>query len=321
MPLFDRLGRRVTLTDAGRHFQPFAEQALVAMEQGQRAIRTAPSPAVRCASALLKASSPIACPRCCASFAAAFLWSSSSFGPTSVSLCSRLEAGKIDHCHRHVRPTLNRSTKRLAAFGTSFPFRRTQAFSRHHGEPSSPPTWQARTLLLTEVGCGYRAKLDRALALQNVRAGNVTESPAWKPSRNVSASAWASACCPKSSSRAKFAQNLFRALHWTGPSLDITTHVIWHKDKWISPAMAAFLELLQSQVNDTPDRDASSQLLCSLIAAYFQDLRYFFLASFARRWVPRSLLLGPGKARFKWAHGDPAKASRIRKPSPYSLSP
>ncbi len=31
-PLFDRLGRRVTLTDAGRRFQPFAQQALTAME-------------------------------------------------------------------------------------------------------------------------------------------------------------------------------------------------------------------------------------------------------------------------------------------------
>ena len=40
VPLFDRLGRRVTLTDAGRRFQPFAEQALAAMEQGEQAIRT-----------------------------------------------------------------------------------------------------------------------------------------------------------------------------------------------------------------------------------------------------------------------------------------
>ena len=43
-PLFDRLGRRVTLTDAGRRFQPFAEQALAAMEQGERAIRNGSEP-------------------------------------------------------------------------------------------------------------------------------------------------------------------------------------------------------------------------------------------------------------------------------------
>ncbi len=33
-PLFDRLGRKVALTDAGRRFHPFAEQALAAMEKG-----------------------------------------------------------------------------------------------------------------------------------------------------------------------------------------------------------------------------------------------------------------------------------------------
>src|SRR5580658_2961133 len=43
-PLFDRLGRRVTLTDAGRNFLPFAEQALAAMQQGQRAVQSGAEP-------------------------------------------------------------------------------------------------------------------------------------------------------------------------------------------------------------------------------------------------------------------------------------
>src|SRR5215469_12103175 len=43
-PLFDRLGRRVVLTDAGHRFLPFAEQALEAMEQGQRALRNGSDP-------------------------------------------------------------------------------------------------------------------------------------------------------------------------------------------------------------------------------------------------------------------------------------
>ena len=36
VPLFDRLGRRVTLTDAGRRFLPFAEQALAQRVENQR---------------------------------------------------------------------------------------------------------------------------------------------------------------------------------------------------------------------------------------------------------------------------------------------
>jgi len=66
-PLFDRLGRRVTLTDAGRSFLPFADQALAAMEQGQRAVQSGAEP-----SGPLR----IACPRCCASSIAAFPTSS-----------------------------------------------------------------------------------------------------------------------------------------------------------------------------------------------------------------------------------------------------
>src|ERR1700728_2499675 len=48
-PLFDRLGRRVTPTDAGRRFQPVSQDDLTAMEQGQRAIQmdTEPSGPLR----------------------------------------------------------------------------------------------------------------------------------------------------------------------------------------------------------------------------------------------------------------------------------
>ena len=29
---------------------------------------------------------------------------------------------------------------------------------------------------------------------------------------------------------------------------DIGTHILWHKDKWVSPAMAAFLELVKAHL-------------------------------------------------------------------------
>ena len=52
-------------------------------------------------------------------------------------------------------------------------------------------------------------------------------------------------------------QNQFKALHWNGPSLDIGTHVLWHKDKWLSPAMTAFLELIKAQVEHAEASDRS----------------------------------------------------------------
>jgi DNA-binding transcriptional LysR family regulator len=41
-----------------------------------------------------------------------------------------------------------------------------------------------------------------------------------------------------------------KALHWAGPSMDISAHILWHKDKWISPAMAAFIDLVKEKLED-----------------------------------------------------------------------
>src|SRR5271168_3574530 len=44
-PLFDRLAKRVVLTESGRRFRPYAEKALAAMDQGLRAVKFGTEPA------------------------------------------------------------------------------------------------------------------------------------------------------------------------------------------------------------------------------------------------------------------------------------
>jgi hypothetical protein len=41
-----------------------------------------------------------------------------------------------------------------------------------------------------------------------------------------------------------------KAPHRTGPSMDIGGHVLWHKNKWISPAIAAFRGLVTEKAED-----------------------------------------------------------------------
>src|SRR5271163_2402000 len=96
-PLFDRLGRRVTLTDAGRRFQPFAEQALLAMEQGQRAIQTGAAP-----SGPLRIGAPESVltyrlPQVLHAYRRRFPHVELIFSPYSdTTVCSMLETGKFD---------------------------------------------------------------------------------------------------------------------------------------------------------------------------------------------------------------------------------
>jgi DNA-binding transcriptional LysR family regulator len=113
-----------------------------------------------------------------------------------------------------------------------------------------PADLAGQNLLLTESGCGYRAKLDRLLALQNIRPGHVTEFASVEAIKQCVAAGMGIALLPAIAVAREVRQHQFKPLHWAGPSLDIATHILWHKDKWVSPAMAAFRELLKDTLQD-----------------------------------------------------------------------
>ena len=113
-----------------------------------------------------------------------------------------------------------------------------------------PADLAGQHLLLTESGCGYRAKLDRVMTLENVRPGHVTEFSSVEAMKQCVRVGMGLALLPAIVVARELRQQSFRALHWAGPSLDIETHVLWHKDKWVSPAMSAFLELLRDEAEE-----------------------------------------------------------------------
>src|SRR5580658_8644329 len=166
-PLFDRLGRRVSLTDAGRNFLPYS----------------------------------------------------------SIKSC-RLRTERILLLAEASHPLANRSTVK-------------------------PADLAAQNLLLTESGCSYREKLDRALASANIRPANVTEFSSVEALKECIALGMGIGLLPEIVVARELRQNRLKALHWTGPSLDIVTQILWHKDKWISPAMAAFMELVKGKLEDS----------------------------------------------------------------------
>jgi DNA-binding transcriptional LysR family regulator len=251
VPLFDRLGRRVVLTDAGRRFLPFAEQALAAMEQGQRALRNGSTP-----SGPLRISAPESIltyrlPPVLRIYRRRFPSVELVFVPhIGNSYVTELESGKIDlalgMCDSPSNPAYCRArlrTERIFLFGDpghALVKRRTV----------KPSDLAAQHLLLTEVGCGYRAKLDRVLALQNVRPGNITEFSSIEAMKQCVRVGMGLALLPAIAIARELRQQQFKIVHWAGPSLDIETSVLWHKDKWISPAMAAFRELLVDYSDD-----------------------------------------------------------------------
>jgi len=251
-PLFDRLGRRVTLTDAGRNFLPFASQALAAMDQGQRTLKTGAEPSgplrIGAAESLLT----YRLPEVLRAYRRHFPHVELIFRPyTNPTLALELEAGRFDMAIYGDNLQLSSSIKSIRLRTEQILLLSDASHPLASQAKVKPADLAGQNLLLTEAGCSYREKLDRALALGNIRPANVTEFSSVEAIKQCVAVGMGLALLLAVAVARELRQNHLKALHWAGPSLDINTHILWHKDKWISPAMAAFMELVMDKLKDS----------------------------------------------------------------------
>jgi len=250
-PLFDRLGRRVTMTEAGRRFQPFAVQALAAMEQGQRAIQAGAEP-----SGPLRIGAPESVltyrlPQVLRAFRRRFPHVELIFLPFfNATVGLKLEAGKFDMAIIMADATPDGAVQSMR-LRTERVFLLCEPEHPFAARPTVKPADLAgESLLLTESGCSYRLKFDRVLAMQNIRPGNITEFSSVEAIKQCVAAGMGLALLPAIVVARELRQNQLKALHWAGPSLDIATHILWHKDKWVTPAMQAFAELCKDKLEE-----------------------------------------------------------------------
>ncbi|HEY9125765.1 MAG TPA: LysR family transcriptional regulator [Acidobacteriaceae bacterium] len=251
VPLFDRLGRRVTLTDAGRRFLPFANQALAAMEEGERAIRDGSEP-----SGPLRIGAPESVltyrlPSVVREYRRRYPRVELVFRPTfDATLSQMLQSGSLDiaifMADKNMNPHLKGSRLRTERVFLVCDLRHPLVKQR----TVKPEDLGGQNLLLTEAGCGYRAKLDRVLAMRNVRAGNITEFSSVEALKQCVAAGMGLGLLPAIVVAKEMRQHQLKVLPWAGPTLDIATHILWHEDKWVSPAMAAFSALMEEQLDE-----------------------------------------------------------------------
>jgi DNA-binding transcriptional LysR family regulator len=248
-PLFDRLGRRVALTDAGRNFLPFAEQALAAMQQGQRSVQSGAEPSGPLRVGIPESMLAYRLPPVLRIFQRRFPHVELMFRPQNdEALPILLETGKLDMAicmidsspHPFIHATLLRTERIFLLAHPAHPLttRRTVKAADLAGQ----------SLLLTETGCGYRLKLDKQMARENVRPGNVTEFSSVEAIKQCILAGMGLGLLPAIVVARELRQHQLKALHWAGPSMDVRTYILWHKDKWISPAMSAFMTLVEDKL-------------------------------------------------------------------------
>ena len=107
------------------------------------------------------------------------------------------------------------------------------------------------TLLLTEVGCVYRQRFERTLSAAGVVPASTIEFSSIEAIKQCVMAGMGLSLLPEVTVRDELARGRVAALPWTEADFGLVTLMAWHRDKWLSPALRAFIGLSR-EVLGTP---------------------------------------------------------------------
>jgi DNA-binding transcriptional LysR family regulator len=249
--LFDRLAKRVVLTDAGRRFLPYAERVLSTLEQGRVSVGQNATP-----SGPLRIGTPESLltyrlPRVLARFRKLYPKVELIFRPyLDQGLVPLIESGELDLAV-WLGDTIQQARLRtLRLRGEKLVFIAAPKHPLSAKKRVTPHDLTGQTLLLTESGCNYRRKLDQLLSVMNVRPDSVTEFSSVEAIKECVSLGLGLAFLPEIVVARELALKQVARLAWVGAELDMATHIVWHKDKWISPGLGAFISMLEQMLKE-----------------------------------------------------------------------
>lgn len=242
--LFDRLGRRVVLTDAGEVLLRYAERLLDLSEEARAAVTGDGEPAGTLVVGASPSLSAYRLPRLLRQFGSSFPRVKLSFRPTPhEELASRVGDGSVDVAFLLERPVRSASLQAEELAEEPLVVLAPPDHPLADVARVSPTELAGEQILLTEPGCNYRLMFERELAQAGVDTATPLELDGVETVKQCVAAGMGVAMLPAVTVETELERGELAALPWAGSNLAIPTQMIWHKDKWISPALATFLAM------------------------------------------------------------------------------
>lgn len=117
----------------------------------------------------------------------------------------------------------------------------------------TPAALRGETLLLTEANCPYRLAFERVLRSANVTPANVLEFHSVEAIKQCALTGMGIAVLPWVVVQQEVAAERLVPLTVAGLTFNMVTQLAWHRDKWISPALAAFLAMTRTILGEQLD--------------------------------------------------------------------
>ncbi|MDF2630004.1 MAG: transcriptional regulator [Symbiobacteriaceae bacterium] len=249
-PLFERLGKRVALTEAGRRLRPYAAQMVSLAREAAQVSAGADS----FRGALIIGAAESHCvfrlPAVLRTFRLRFPQVQLQLHAGGcTALREGLRSGEIDlalliAAQGEEPPDLvvrNLIAERISV--VAYPWH-PLATARQ----VMPADLTGAPLIHTEAESTYRIAFDRVLAAHGVKPGPIMEFNSVEAIKQCVMAGLGIAVLPHVTCAAEFEQGSLVELDWAGPAISVATQLVYHRDKRISPAMGAFIEAVQQSL-------------------------------------------------------------------------
>jgi DNA-binding transcriptional LysR family regulator len=244
LPLFDRLGRRIALTEPGSRLVHYADRMLALAEEARRALSDGPEPTGTLSVTARETVCTYRLPLLLQTFRERYPRVALRFRPLPTPALRRsVVEGEVDVAfildepfvakELCVEPLVTEPLWLVAAPG--HPLSRRPVVR--------PAELAGETLLLNEAGCAYRGLLLRSLQAAGLRDVETLEFRTLEAIKQCVMAHMGIAVLPAVAAEAEVAQGRLVVLPWSVPDFELVTHLVWHRDRWLSPALRVFLDL------------------------------------------------------------------------------
>ena len=244
VPLFDRLGKRVALTDAGKRLLWYAEKLLTLADEARAAVTGNTEIMGTLAISAPETLCTYRLPALLRQMRERFPGVRLMFRPLPVSELRRsVVEGLIDVAFMldapfqagglAVEPLIYEPLVLIAPAN----HRLARASAVH------PADLEGEPVLLTEAGCSYRRLFERSLSRAGVYPASTLEFGSVEAIKQCVIAGMGVSVLPAIVAATELAQGRLVALNWTEAGFGVVTQMVWHRDKWQSPTLSTFITL------------------------------------------------------------------------------
>jgi DNA-binding transcriptional LysR family regulator len=245
--LFDRLGRRVALTDAGTRLITYAERLLNLADEARLTVsghekEEVGTLTISATETLFTYRLPVVLHRFRRSFPQVRLVF---FALAYSELRRAVAEGAVDLAFVMEDPIISSALQAEPICAETIHLVASPEHPLAKRRTVSPADLERETVLVTEAGCSYRVQFQHQLNKAGVQPATTLEFNSIEAIKQSAMIGMGVGVLPAVAIRAEVSQKKLVVLPWRGKPLSMVTQILRHKEKWVSPALQAFLDVVK----------------------------------------------------------------------------